>query len=275
MSDFSAQLLPMPPVTSMNPLYHEWGLFAALLGLCLPLVGVAIALHRAGMHDVKRAILKIRSDLASLFQKTVIQESKRILSRADDQLPSILSSIDRTTSLPSAFDRLCLGLKKIDPKDPDKDEYRHLMESALSGVISGATRQLLCDAEEAAERQLKNVKLEVSFEGRTQQDLTFIAGKTAELNKKVKILFRSRLTSRYLLLASGAAGLLAVPTLFLASLSAYYLGVTLLICFALLGAGGLIEFALFGSCKSWLVDTKDRYKGPQDWYEELANYRTD
>ncbi len=278
MPELTAHLAVAQAATSANSLYHAWGLAAALIGICVLFLGVAWTMHKSKLEDVTLAVVKTRAVLFGLFQKTVDGEAFRILALIEDHLPIALSQADASGARPSAFDRLCAKLRELDLDAPDRESYKTLLENTLSGLMIGEARRLLQVADKEGSGRTgaheNPTGLKVGFEGQTEQALTLMAEKTAEMNKRERRLYRSKRSCQNFFSAAGVAGMLFVPTVFFDKFWALAGGATLLVCFALLATAGLVAWAAFGSYRDLLLETANRHQAPEDWIAEIPQQRT-
>src|SRR4051794_4476472 len=90
------------PVVHANGLYFQWGLLAAVIGICAAITAKLSSVMARKSNETTAAGLKIRSSLVSLFQSTVVYEAKRLFDLVDNHLPYALSQVDAVVARPSA-----------------------------------------------------------------------------------------------------------------------------------------------------------------------------
>lgn len=247
-------------VSHTNSLYHEWGLIAAVLGLCVPLLGGVWWLLKLKSEDTIAAALKIRSSLAELMERAFHVEALRIFRMIDEQLPRALSQDGSDNPSPSAFDRLCAGLKKLDLDEPDRGNYRDLLEHALSGIISTEAEKLLGGA--------TPVRVRFSFDFETERLLAYIAKQTALTRAKQKIYETATSRTTKLFTVAPLAALLGTPWVAFDALWAFYLSGILMLIFLASGAGGLLSLLQLATCQNWLT-TRAAWSR-EDWFSDYA-----
>ena len=246
--------------THTNSLYHEWGLISAALGFCIPLLGGVWWLLKIKSEETSDSALKIQSGLAGLMERTFHIEALRVLGLIDDHLPDALSQVDVKDARPSAFDRLCLGLRVLDLDEPDRNKFRALLERALSGIISAEAKKLLTGASPTG--------LQFSFRHETERLLVYIAEQTARSKQNLRTYDRATSWATRLFIVGPIATLLATPWVMIDALWAYYLNVICLSVFGLASGLGLFSLLRLAVCQNWL---KKRARwGLKDWGDDFS-----
>lgn len=246
--------------THDNPLYHEWGLIVAVWGLSVPLLGGVFWLLKLRSEETTASALNIRSSLAGLMERAFHGEVLKVLELIDDHLPSALSQADAENPAASAFDRLCLGLREIDPEKLDRAEYRTLLQLALSGVISTEAKKLLEGATPTG--------LRFSFRHETERILAYIAEQTTRCRKRQRAYERATSWTTTLFIAAPIAALLGTPWVMFDAPWAFYLHAICLTAFVAAGAGGLVLLLVLAVCQNWI--TRRAAWRVDDWLEDFS-----
>ncbi len=255
-----------------NSLYQQWGLSAAVLGLCVPMLGGVLWLLKLKSENTLEAGLKIRSKLAGLLERTFHLEALRIFELIDDQLPIALSQASAENPRASAFDRLSQGLRDIDEEQPNRDKYRDLLEHALSRIISKEARKLLGTAGATSEQETEGGAhrpgLRFSFGHKTERILAYIAEQTTQSKKKQNAYEKATGWATKLFIVSTIVGVLHCPGVFIDTTWAYYLVVILLSVSVAAAAGGMTSLLVVAVCQNWITG-RARWQ-LEDWLEDLS-----
>ncbi len=261
-----------------NSLYHEWGLMSALIGVVVVLLPILWWLHRMKPDRTNRAAVRVHSVLVGMFQKTVLQESRKIFGLIQEHLPYSLSQVDSNDPKPSRFDKLFQELRDFDAHNPDRNHYRKGLEDAFSEAIIDEVDKLLQIAESPSagdvEERANPTGLRVSFEGETEQKLTFIAEKTVRANRMQRTCYRAKRWTFRFAATTAAAAALVIPGLFVDAQWAFLTLVVLLLVFVATLVAGIMAWVRFHGCQQWFDETAERYRTPEDWMGELASTRT-
>lgn len=263
--------------THDNPLYQQWGLLAAAIGVCAVLLPLLWGVLRMKTQDTDHALLKIRSLLAGMFQQTFVEESRKVFQLVQTRLPYSLSQADAIKPQRSAFDLLCDELRELDMSKPDRDRYRKGLERALSGVIVAEVEKLLQIIESNSGGEVEGSPdpygLRVSFEGQTERDLTFIAMKTAEANRTMGVFYQMKTWMFRFFAITAAAAALAIPWIYVDAKWAFIAFVVSSLVFVASIVCAIFASVKFHRCQGWLEDTAARYRTPKDWLAEAARTR--
>ncbi len=247
-------------ITHANSLYHEWGLIAAAWGLCLPLLGGVWWLLKLKSEEITASALKIQSSLAGLMERTFHLEALKVFELIDDQLPYALSQVDAENARASAFDRLCLGLRDLDPNQPDRGKYRSLLEHALAGIISTEARKLLGGPTPAG--------LRFSFRHETKRLLAYIAEQTTRSKKKERTYSKATSRTTALFIVAPIAVLLGTPCVVIDQLWAFYVNAIFLSIFIVVTGLGLLSLLQLAICQNWITQHA-RWK-LETWLEDFS-----
>lgn len=272
-----AQAVSAAPSVHANSLYHEWGLVAAILGICVVTFSGLWWLLRLDPQSTTESGLRVRSVLAGMFQHTIVQGAVRIFDLIDNHLPYALSQAETTNPKPSAFDRLCEKMKELGPVEENRDGLRKTLEKHLKGMLIDEVRKLLGVAEATASGEPSTYPnptvLRVTLEGDNERRLGFIAQKTVVSNKMEKGFHTSRWSSFCCLACAVACGILVSPWVFVDYEWAFVVAVIFLALFGIASLTGIACLLRLYRCQSWLESTASRYKSPEDWFGELSHYR--
>ncbi len=231
--------------THANSLYHEWGLIAAAWGVCVPLLGGVWWLLKLKSEETSASALKIRSKLAGLMERTFHIEALKVFELIDDHLPDALSQVDAENARVSAFDRLCLGLRELDPDEPDRGKYRSVLEHALSGIISTEAKKLLAGATPTG--------LRFSFRHETERLLAYIAEQTTRSRKKERAYTRATSWTTALFISAVIAVFLGTPCMMFDTTWALYLGAIFLSAFLAGVVAGCVSLLVVAVCQTWIT----------------------
>lgn len=268
----------MPPASpNANALYHEWGLMAAILAACVPLLGCVLWLVKTKRDPIRVAILEIRSALSRVFQDTVLDEALRVFQLVDDHLPYALGEPRSGSTRPSAFDQLCGALRGRDEDSDDRVGHTLLLKNALSGIIVDEVKRLFMLSKADTKRSPDSAShlrgLQVSFEGSTEISLEFIAKRIALASGREAAFYRSRSWAPILLVSAAICGLLFCPTVFVNHQASFWTGVGLLAASGICVIAGLVLCLVLHCSASWLEDTAADCKKPGYVEKELAASR--
>ncbi|UCE60359.1 MAG: hypothetical protein JSU63_01150 [Phycisphaerales bacterium] len=244
--------------THANSLYHDWTLIAAAWGMCVPLLAGVWWLLKLKSEETSASALKIRSMLAGLMERTFHIEVLKVFELIDEHLPYTLSQADVENARPSAFDRLCLGLRKLDPDEPDRDEYRSLLEHALSGIISAEAKKLLGGA--------TPTRLLFSFRRETERTLAYIAEQTTRSISKERAYTRATSWTTALFISAPIAVFLGSPWVMFDTSWAFYFGIVCLSGFLVGVVGGLASLLVVAACQNWI--TRRAKWELEDWLDD-------
>lgn len=204
--------------------------------------------------------LEIRSELAGLMERTFHIEANKVFQLIDDHLPYALSQVDAENAQVSAFDRLCLGLRELDPDEPDRGKYRILLEHALSGIISTEARKLL--------RGETPTGLRFSFRHETERLLAYIAEQTTQSRKKEGAYERATSRAIGLFIAAPISALLWAPWVMFDARWAFYLNLVCMSIFLVATGVGLLSLLQLAMCQIWI---KKRAKWKlDDWLDDFS-----
>lgn len=249
--------------THANSLYHEWGLIAAAGGLCVPLLGGVAWLLKQKSEEITECSLRIRTGLAGLLERTFHTEALRVFELIDDHLPFALSQVDAKNPRPSAFDMLCLGLREINPDEPDRDRYRSLLKLALSGIISTEARKLLGGATPTG--------LRFSFRHETERILAYIAEQTTRSRKKERAYDKATCWAKRFLIAALIAASVGSIWVMFDTTWAFYLNAVCLSAFLGAVVAACVSFLVVLECQTW-IGTRVGWQ-VDDWLDDLDRSR--
>lgn len=265
-------------ITPPNSLYEAWGLLAMPIPVVVALLALLWRLYCMKTDRTTENALRVRSVLAGMFQRTVLQESRKILRLVQTHLPYSLSQVDSPDPQPSAFDKFCRELRDLDKDELNRDHCRKMLERTLSQVIIDEVEKLLQIAESHSagivEGRGNPTGLRASFEGETERTLTFIAQKTVQANNTERMFYRTKTLTFRAFAFSAIAGVLAIPGLFLVEKWAYWTTVAFLLVMAATLVAGIMAWVRSYRCQQWFEDKAERYRVPEDWMSELAGTRT-
>lgn len=243
-----------------NSLYHEWGLIAAAWGMCVPLLGGVWWLLKLKSEETSVSALEIRSRLAGLLERTFHIEALKVFELIDDHLPYALSQVDAENARASAFDRLCLGLRELDPDESDRGKYRSLLEHALSRIISTEAKKLLGGATPTG--------LRFRFSIETERLLAYIAEQTTRSRKKERAYERATSRTTALFITAPIAVFLGTPCVMADALWAFYINAICLSVFVVAVVVGLLSLLRLAVCQNWI--TKRARWEPEDWLDDFS-----
>lgn len=250
-------------LAEVNSLYHEWGLIGAAWGLCVPLLGGVWWLLKLKSKETTESALSIRSGLAGLLERTFHAEALRVFELIDDHLPFALSQVDAKNPRASAFDMLCLGLREINPDEPDRDRYRTLLKLALSKLISNEAKKLLAGATPTG--------LRFSFRHETERILAYIAKQTTRSRKKERAYERATSWTRTLFIIAPITVFLGTPWVMSDTSWAFYLSAICLSAFLAAFVAGLVSLLVVAECQTWIA-TRAGWQ-VEDWLDDLDRSR--
>ena len=259
----------------LNILYLQWGVWSYVGPVCVALLGGVWWLIRESGTEIEKASLSLRSKLASVFQTVVIEEAERLLALVESRLPSSLSQYGETEPAPSAFDRLCQGLQRVDPDDLDREVYTEVLHQALAGEITREARRLIegvIPPMDETSPQDSATRIRFGFEARTEQILSGIARETARCMRRERICCYGKRCALALFGTAFAGGALtaSVAPLFNAQWAQYmgYLGVAVL---GFMGLTGLVSLLIFVRVKEQHLNAAGRFMTPADIEEFLLS----
>lgn len=243
-----------------NALYHQWPLAGAVFTATVACMSALWFLYQIKADQTRAAVLEIRSELSRLFQETVAYETLRIFEYVDASLPSALAQSEASRANTSAFDRLCIELRKLDPAKPDRPAYKVILGQVLAGLISKEAKQAIAASE-----------TKVGFEFQTESKLAFLAQKTAKVIQHEK---GYSLTRKWCFRGISVAPLFAVNLLVMllvpskwgyagALFALFMWACTLAVC--------VVSFVLHIKCHNWLLDTARKDCLKNEWLEKSAN----
>lgn len=250
-------------LTHANSLYHEWGIITAAAGLLVPLLGAVLWLLKLKAEQITQSVLSIRSGLASLMERTFHIEALKLIELIDDQLPSALSQVDADNPRPSAFDRLCLGLRDFDPNEPDRVQYRTLLEFAISGIITTQAKKLLGATAPTG--------LRFSFRYETERILAYIATQTNRSIRKQRAYDKATVWAKRFPIAALIAAGVATVWLFFDTTWSFYLNAICLSAFLAAVVAGCVALFIVAGCQAWIT-TRAEWR-PEDWLDDLDRTR--
>lgn len=256
--------------THLNPLYHEWGHVPTVVALMTATIAGVVWILKQNSDDTRDAGVKIRTMLTGLLEHTFRIEMLRIFELIDDLLPYALSQVGADNPHPSAFDRLCVGLREIEPGDPNRVKYQALLEQALSKIIIGSAKKLLDDTETPLEPDAKvrtpPTRMLFSFKHETDNLLAYIAKETTRCKKKEHSFRNGKLWATRLLITAVIALILALPWVRLDTKWAYWLETGFEFGGYAAGVAGLASLYVVFSCQHWIAEHAKW--GRKDWLDD-------
>lgn len=257
-----------------NAVYHEWGLVAVVVVIFATLMPLLWWLLRMKTEDTTVAALRIQSALASLFQRTVLDEVEKVFLLIEDRLPVSLSQADDVGAEPSAFDRLCVALRGLDLEDPDRQQYARILEDELADSIATEVKKLLMITKASSVvrpgGRASPRALPMSFEQDTERKLAFMATKTVEVKRKVRRFWAAKRWAFGLFGVCAIAALLSALAVLVDHQLAFRVWVALVGLLVASGLGAVASLIVFHACQSWLGETGQRSQSSDAWQHELA-----
>ncbi len=252
----------MEDLILQNRFYQQWGLAIVLAAVIIPSLTLALRLMLARQTEIPSAALRIKSELSRRFQRTVIEESRKIFRLVEDRLFEALGDLGEFSATKTRFNYLLEEFGRIsteDDKGTEREQLVGALKASLSGIITGEVEKLFnrIKVDESKETTwigaLSNPRsIGFAFEKVSELVLSEIAKELEQTNRRVRWHGRSRDLAIVAIATLSIAGILILSMLAFNYIWAQWVVHTCLVAFCLAAFVSLVSLVVHFFLNKWL-----------------------
>jgi hypothetical protein len=248
-------------IINANPYYQNWTHIGFAFAFGIAIISALINIRAKEDMGLSKLTLSLKSQISSLFMKTVIDEAILLINMIDEHLPYSLSQAWSKNPTTSRFDYFCGQLKSLslDPSQDDysqedkvkctRDQYAGIIKDSFSGLLKDEVEKLVRIVSlgpRLNDTSYNSTGIRYGLEGETALKFDFIARKMASVERWHRNYIRSGIVWKLLLIITAiAAFVLIASDCFLNSTLGKIISTSSLSTMLISGILGFIVIGLF------------------------------
>jgi len=170
--------------TVENALFHDWGCGRVVVPIVLALLTVIWFVLKRDDFEAKKAVYKIKEQVANMFTNTVVSELRRLVRIVEKHLPEALGQLEVQNARPSRFDHFCAAVRNMTAEEFEQrgDILRAIIKHEFSGILEKEIEELIEVAERGGGSGVSKSGnpsgMQYALEWETVLKLVFLARKT-------------------------------------------------------------------------------------------------